>query len=980
VLGSVLFAGTLLGAYLAGWMADRYGRRSGVFFSLLFCLVFGLTSAFATSYEMLLWARLLVGVGVGANAAALSLYAEFLPKKRRGWQLLMFLTFFSLGSLLVVLFSWMVMPRFGWRGLLVACAAPSLLVGIACWLWLPESPRFLVMKGRLRQAYTILLQAAAANCTYLPDHLLPLDTQKSRHAAGDASSGGDSAAAANRTVRAGRGDNPSDIVFLAEFQPLFWKSLRSSTVLLACIFFLIALLYNCLVLLTVALVQTAEPTLATGSDGGATAGHPAGHTGLTTAPKTPVSDADGGAGAGCFLSNGQLIQIFLGNLAEFPGLILAGLLVDRMGRKRTIAFLFLTAGIFVTLLALPLTRMGAFGAFAQSAVIFVARACGLGVIASLWVYTAELYPTAVRTSGLGVTTSCARIGGMVSPFVAEYLFVQWSELALLLCFLLCVVGAGLVLLLPRETHNSALMDQVPLQPLTPGFKSIESADHVPHQQPPVLDIADHAVAAPVGSAARPPVKSTAPVNAKAAAAAASEAGRRALKSALKAASAPPTAASLAAAAPGSAVAAAAALAASSSASSATGTRGSSLGAQPPQQLAEVGSPPSMGSDMQLSLHLDDYSEDDLTKLEREQGADHASLPLVIDRMRGALSGTPATSSLNTRAGTAVKSGQTAASPVKVTAPVTNASRSTAAIVQTGGASSDNGLPLSHDSRALSTGSGVSSVSRNWVAVTGGAQPHSDASAPASTSASAAVVPVSDTSVVEPSSTAAPAAIHSSAVVPSSSVQSPVQHKGSALLAGVDAAPDASFVLVAPPSDQGLASPVAASVPNADAASITAASATPPGAAVVQSAHDTAAALSPVMALTAVPRATSDGWVISSDTSQDPSAASTVLVTQVGADAGHVSCDHVPALAPANDTVDAASAAVTSTDQHQPASMDEVPVVPLTSSADDDDAAGDQEAASAAAAPSTSGQQSGSAGGASASKGSKKKKSGRSKGR
>ena len=100
VVSSCVFAGMLVGALGIGILSDECGRRMGYVCALLLTGVGGLVAAGAESLATLAAMRFLVGVGAGGAPAALSLYAEFLPVSRRGSHLILFLLFFSLGTLL----------------------------------------------------------------------------------------------------------------------------------------------------------------------------------------------------------------------------------------------------------------------------------------------------------------------------------------------------------------------------------------------------------------------------------------------------------------------------------------------------------------------------------------------------------------------------------------------------------------------------------------------------------------------------------------------------------------------------------------------------------------------------------------------------------------------------------------------------------------------------------------------------------------
>src|SRR3954462_9274323 len=65
--GTALFLGMLAGAWGFGRLADRIGRRRVLVVTVVIDAVFGLASAFSTSFEMLLCLRLLTGIGVGGT-------------------------------------------------------------------------------------------------------------------------------------------------------------------------------------------------------------------------------------------------------------------------------------------------------------------------------------------------------------------------------------------------------------------------------------------------------------------------------------------------------------------------------------------------------------------------------------------------------------------------------------------------------------------------------------------------------------------------------------------------------------------------------------------------------------------------------------------------------------------------------------------------------------------------------------------------
>ena len=97
-ISTAVFIGMLIGALLSGLMSDRIGRRPTVLILTACTGIFGLLSAFSSSFSMLLVSRAFVGVGVGGSPAALSLFTEFLPKEKRGEYLIHYVSRLKMSS------------------------------------------------------------------------------------------------------------------------------------------------------------------------------------------------------------------------------------------------------------------------------------------------------------------------------------------------------------------------------------------------------------------------------------------------------------------------------------------------------------------------------------------------------------------------------------------------------------------------------------------------------------------------------------------------------------------------------------------------------------------------------------------------------------------------------------------------------------------------------------------------------------------
>ena len=152
---SIGFVGMAIGAALGGFVADRVGRKT-VFSATL--VIFGLANggmALSWSLAALLIARLVIGLGLGAELpVASTLVSEFSPTKQRGRMTVLLESFWAIGWIIAACIGYFVIPNtgdWGWRWALLIGALP-LLYAIVTRIHIPESVRFLESKGREDEA------------------------------------------------------------------------------------------------------------------------------------------------------------------------------------------------------------------------------------------------------------------------------------------------------------------------------------------------------------------------------------------------------------------------------------------------------------------------------------------------------------------------------------------------------------------------------------------------------------------------------------------------------------------------------------------------------------------------------------------------------------------------------------------------------------------------------------------------------------
>ena len=156
MIGSIGLVGMALGAVLGGSFADIIGRKK-VFAATLatYSIATGLCGL-SWNFESLLFFRFVVGFGLGGQLpVAVTLVSEFSPLKHRGKFLVLLESFWAAGWLVAAVVSYLVIPKYGWPVAFFIGAAPALYI-FYLWKAIPESPRYLISKGKFAEAEAIV--------------------------------------------------------------------------------------------------------------------------------------------------------------------------------------------------------------------------------------------------------------------------------------------------------------------------------------------------------------------------------------------------------------------------------------------------------------------------------------------------------------------------------------------------------------------------------------------------------------------------------------------------------------------------------------------------------------------------------------------------------------------------------------------------------------------------------------------------------
>ena len=166
VVTSAGLVGAILGALFCGKITDVLGRKVVILASAVIFTIGALWSGFASSVEQLIVARLFLGIAIGVSSFAVPLYiAEISPANKRGSLVSMFQLMITIGVLASYLSDLMFADEGNvscWRPMFYVGVIPALilLIGMA---FMPESPRWLISRGRDEEGRVVLSRIEGAD-------------------------------------------------------------------------------------------------------------------------------------------------------------------------------------------------------------------------------------------------------------------------------------------------------------------------------------------------------------------------------------------------------------------------------------------------------------------------------------------------------------------------------------------------------------------------------------------------------------------------------------------------------------------------------------------------------------------------------------------------------------------------------------------------------------------------------------------------
>ena len=179
------YAGQLIGALLFSSLAEKFGRIGSAAAATALMSVMSLGCAIAGSFPALFACRLVQGIGVGGEMPVAAAYISELSKAQgRGRFFMLYEMIFPVGLMATGQIGAWVVPAFGWKAMFLVGGIPGLIVTFLL-ARLPESPRWLISKGRLGEAELIIKQIEASTPHRVPSMAqnapaMPSPMQKTR--------------------------------------------------------------------------------------------------------------------------------------------------------------------------------------------------------------------------------------------------------------------------------------------------------------------------------------------------------------------------------------------------------------------------------------------------------------------------------------------------------------------------------------------------------------------------------------------------------------------------------------------------------------------------------------------------------------------------------------------------------------------------------------------------------------------------------
>ncbi|KAJ8315817.1 hypothetical protein KUTeg_007967 [Tegillarca granosa] len=439
-LNAVIFIGMLIGGYVWGSLADHYGRRAVLLGSLTVNGLGGLGSSCAQIFWLFLLLRFISGIGVGGSMPVIfSYFTEFQPKEKRGMMISVLATFWMCGNIIAAGLAWIIIPlNIGykspdfdydsWRIFVAVCTIPS-LTSAAIFVLMPESPKFLLTKGHGLEALAVMKKVYKTNN---PDSredfkvkklILTRDKYEKR----------DGIDLLKIDTRNSWYKIKSSIkLLLHSTVELFQPPLKRGTIVMLIVNFSLSYGYYGLWMWFPELFSRVEKYGGSPCESMSAKNQTAGNStsGVCSKPEDWV-----------------FFEGFMTALSNLPGNLLTIFLMDRVGRKPLLVLSMLASGVSVFFIP-----------FIHDKIQNLLISCLFGAVSTVgWnaidVLSAELFPTNVRSTAIGVISGINRVAAILGNITFGELVDVHCAIPMLMVAALLTFGGLCSIKLPNTTRK-----------------------------------------------------------------------------------------------------------------------------------------------------------------------------------------------------------------------------------------------------------------------------------------------------------------------------------------------------------------------------------------------------------------------------------------------------------------------------------------------------------------------------------------------
>ncbi|KAK6170807.1 hypothetical protein SNE40_019111 [Patella caerulea] len=157
------------------------------------------------------------------------------------------------------------------------------------------------------------------------------------------------------------------------------------------------------------------------------------------------------------------LNFFIAGLMDFPAVTICLILLDRIGRKKLHCGFMIIGGVSCVCTIFTILYLSKELQWITVMLAMIGKMGSAAGFAVVYVYSAELYPTVVRTAAFGASSACARFGSMLAPYIADggkTIGGDFGRAMPLMVFGGLSTAAGLLCLLLPETLNKDLPETI----------------------------------------------------------------------------------------------------------------------------------------------------------------------------------------------------------------------------------------------------------------------------------------------------------------------------------------------------------------------------------------------------------------------------------------------------------------------------------------------------------------------------------------